>query len=86
MKAPGTILQITATAVLALLAGCDRPQATAPVADDPPALEAKKEGAAKKLSIAVCAPGAGGFTLQSTNPFFPMDVGRQSILAGESDG
>jgi hypothetical protein len=40
----------------------------------------------KKLDIALCAPGAGTFTLVSTNPYFPLDVGRQLILTGEDEG
>ena len=42
--------------------------------------------APKKLSLARCAPSQGGFTLVSTNPYFPLDVGRQLILTGEEDG
>ena len=30
--------------------------------------------------------GRGGFTLASTNPYFPMDVGRQLVLTGEDNG
>jgi hypothetical protein len=86
MKTPGTIFGVTATLVLAVVAGCDRQESTAPTAGEVPALEPKQGSASKKLSVAVCSPSAGGFTIQSTNPYFPMDVGRQSILTGESDG
>jgi hypothetical protein len=42
-------------------------------------LEGKRE-----LSIAVCAPDAGGFTLEITNPFMPYGtVGSQWILEGD---
>jgi hypothetical protein len=39
----------------------------------------------KRLGIGRCAPGPG-FTVESTNPWFPMDVGRQLILEGEEEG
>ncbi len=39
-----------------------------------------------ELSIAVCAPDAGPFSLTIDNPFSPMSVGQQSILEGEEDG
>lgn len=32
-----------------------------------------------------CEPGVG-FTVESTNPYFPMDVGRMWVLEGEDDG
>jgi hypothetical protein len=86
MHTPGMIM-IGVAATLALVSGtgCDRKAPTAPAGDEALALEAKQVGK-KKLSVAVCAPGAGGFTLQSTNPYWPLDVGRQLILTGESDG
>lgn len=40
----------------------------------------------KKLDIGICAPDAGGFTLESTNPYFPIEVGLRWVLAGEEDG
>lgn len=86
MRTPGTLSVMAATMMLAMVTGCDRKDLTSPASDDAPALEAKKEGASKKLDVAVCTPGAGGFTLQSTNPYWPLDVGRQLILTGESDG
>jgi hypothetical protein len=85
MKTPGTMIGVAATLMLGVVTGCDQKATTAPAGDETSVLEAKQVGK-KKLSLAVCAPGAGGFTLQSTNPYFPMDVGRQSILTGESDG
>ena len=34
------------------------------------------------LDLSVCSPSAGGFTLTSTNPYFPMEVGSRWILEG----
>jgi hypothetical protein len=39
------------------------------------------EGPVTPLELAVCSP-EGEFTLESTNPYFPMDVGKQWILEG----
>lgn len=33
------------------------------------------------IDLATCAPG-GEFTLESTNPYFPMDVGKKWVLEG----
>jgi hypothetical protein len=85
MKTLGMVFGVFATLLLALVA-CDRTAPTAPAGSETPALEAKQGSASKKLSVARCLPGAGAFTITSTNPFFPMDVGLQSILTGESDG
>lgn len=41
---------------------------------------------AAALDPAVCAPDAGGFTLASNNPYFPLAVGQTSWLEGEEDG
>ena len=40
---------------------------------------------ANSLDPEVCALDAGGFTLVSTNPYFPMDVGDQSTFVDEED-
>jgi hypothetical protein len=85
MNTPGTMIGVAATLVLAVVTGCDQKAPTGPTGNEPPALEAKKASTPKKLNVAVCAPGAGGFTLQS-NPYWPLDVGRQLILTGTSDG
>lgn len=73
----------TATLALALLAGCDRPEPTGPVAGAE-ALAARQ--ASKKLTIDLCAPSRGGFTTVSTNPYWPMGVGYQLVLTAEEDG
>lgn len=44
------------------------------------------QAADKKLDVEVCAPGQGGFSIVSTNPFFPLDVGSQWTYEGEEDG
>lgn len=74
-------------AALGALASCDRTSITdPPTAAAPVAPAAKSSAAPKKLSLALCAPSRGGFTLTSTNPYFPLDVGRQLVLTGEEDG
>jgi len=40
----------------------------------------------EKIDAAVCAPGAGNFTTEITNPYIPMPVGRQIVLEGKEDG
>lgn len=77
---------VTAALVLALAVACDRAQPTAPSANLTMALGSQQSVAPKKLSIGLCSPSRGGFTIQSTNPYFPMDVGRQLILTGEENG
>src|SRR5262245_50303310 len=61
---------------LVLASGCDGSDSTAP----PVSLETTK-----RLDIGICAPGLG-FTVVSTNRWFPMDVGRQLILEGKEEG
>lgn len=34
------------------------------------------------LDLAVCAPTSAGFSLTSTNPYFPMEVGSEWVLEG----
>lgn len=71
--------------LLALAAGCDTsepltlPNEAAPIAN-------AEVGASKRLDVALCAPSRGGFTVASTNPWFPMDVGRQLVLETEENG
>ena len=78
-------LRVAATSALALAGGCDRTTTTAPsAADEAVHIQA---ASAKKLSVTRCAPGRPGFTLASTNPYYPLGpVGRQWILTGEEDG
>ena len=84
MKMKGT--SIAAAFALALVVACDRTEPMAPAARLTTALGAPLGAAAQKLNVALCSPSRGGFTLQSTNPYFPMDVGRQLILTGEENG
>jgi len=37
------------------------------------------------LDIGICDPGAGGFTLEIDNEFFPLPVGKKLVLDGEED-
>jgi hypothetical protein len=39
-----------------------------------------------ELDIAVCAPEAGPFSAEITNPFLPLPVGTRWVLEGEEDG
>lgn len=74
-----------------LAAACGSPsapgEATGEVSITAPLVTAGDEGGVteKKLDISVCAPGQGGFSLVSTNAYFPMHVGRQWVLEGEED-
>jgi hypothetical protein len=85
MRRSRFMIGIASSLAVIALTGCDRTPPTAPTGHDAFPWEAKKTGTSKKMSVAVCAPGAGGFTLQS-NPYWPLDVGRQLILTGISDG
>jgi hypothetical protein len=40
----------------------------------------------KKPGLGICAPANGGFSLASTNPYFPLQVGRQWQYEGEEEG
>jgi hypothetical protein len=42
--------------------------------------------ATKATDLAVCSPGAGGFSTTSTNPYFPLQVGYVWDYAGDDDG
>jgi hypothetical protein len=81
-----TLALTLALAAASALAGCDRQTPTDPSGSGAISPVAAASPAPKKLSIARCAPGRSGFTLVSTNPYFPLDVGRQLILTGEEDG
>ena len=69
----------------ALVAGCDTSEPLTLPNEATPATVARV-GESKKLDLALCAPGRGGFTLVGTNPWFPLEVGRQLVLEGEEDG
>ena len=77
---------VAAAVVLALVIACDRVEPTAPAAHLTRTVAAPDAAPPKNLSIGLCSPGRAGFTIQSTNPYFPMDVGRQLILMGEENG
>jgi hypothetical protein len=79
-------LTISVAAGLAALVSCDRTGPTDPAGSTTAVPGPAMATAPKKLSLARCAPSRGGFTLVSTNPYFPLDVGRQLILTGEEDG
>lgn len=65
-----------------LLQGCgEEPLSGLAQSDSPLALEGSK-----KLDPSICFPSSGGFTVESTNPYFPIDVGNQWEYEGEEDG
>ena len=64
---------------LLLAMGCDASNPTQPRAPQP------TFATTKRLDVRRCAPGPG-FTVVSTNPWFPLDVGRQLVLEGEEEG
>lgn len=81
------IVETSVAAILvALLVGCETTQPTTPEEVQKVAVNAAQGTDSKKLELSLCSPGRGGFTIVSTNPWFPMDVGRQLILSGEEDG
>ncbi|MGH7556539.1 MAG: hypothetical protein ACREMD_01900 [Gemmatimonadota bacterium] len=43
---------------------------------------ARAQDVATTLDLSVCAPSAGGFSLEATNPYFPMRVGSEWVLEG----
>lgn len=43
-------------------------------------------GSVESVSPDRCSPAGGGFTFESTNPYFPLEVGRRWVLEGEDDG
>jgi hypothetical protein len=92
MSAKRAIACVVTVAAWAALAGCEEGPPLGVTLDDGTAfLDGGEPGApapsgSKKLEIGVCAPGAGGFTTASTNPYFPMQVGDQWSYGGEEDG
>lgn len=87
MRPQRVVLGVATTLVLALALGCDRMEPTAPAAGEALALKTTQGTSVKKLSVALCSPDRPGFTIASTNPYYPLGpVGRQWILTGEEDG
>ena len=78
--------RVAAVFALALSVGCDRAEPVEPGPVRTQAVSAALGSAPKKLDVSLCSPTNSGFTIVSTNPWFPMDVGRQLILTGEEDG
>jgi hypothetical protein len=48
--------------------------------------ETKLEPFVENVDIALCDPARGGYTLDITNPYFPLAVGSQSVLEGSLGG
>lgn len=77
---------LCAVALTSALAACDGRAPTAPVSFEPSIPSPAAQAGSKRLSIGLCSPSRGGFTTQSTNPYFPMTVGRQWVFEGEENG
>ena len=86
MKTLKMTASIVAAIALALVVGCDRTDLTAPPAQQAVALQSKQASTRKVVSVTLCSPSGGGFTLASTNPYWPLTVGRQLTLTGEEEG
>jgi hypothetical protein len=69
-----------ALAPLLLLAACGDSDPT------DPASGAFAAASAKKLDLAACDPGQGGFATTSTNPWFPFAEGNTWSYEGDDDG
>lgn len=63
-------LKTAAAAALLVLAACGGNAAVDALADAP------------EIDISVCDPAGGPFTLEITNPYFPLAVGQQTVLEG----
>lgn len=79
MQIRGGILGFAAAVGVALQLACERPF---------PSQEQSSETLAtvQQLSLDLCSPDRGGFTLESRNAYFPLQVGRQWVLEGEEGG
>jgi hypothetical protein len=86
MKTLKMTASIVATIALALVVACDRKDPTAPPAQQAVGLQSMQASTRKVVSVTLCSPSGGGFTLASTNPYWPLTVGRQLILNGEEEG
>src|SRR5688500_3569862 len=73
------LVSLAMAAAGALLVGCGETALTS-LEDADGGLETQ---GTKKLNPELCSPDAGGFTLNSTNPYFPMDVGNQWFFEGD---
>jgi hypothetical protein len=75
---------LLATAVLLVLQGCSQGLSTN--VDGTGATRGSLSASTTKLSLDLCDPAQGGFSLVSTNAFFPIQVGQQWRFEGEEDG
>lgn len=48
--------------------------------------QAEEKPEEKVLDLSLCEPSQGGFSPESTNPYFPIAVGQQWTYEGEEDG
>ncbi len=78
------ILGLTVGFGLTLLQACDDAPPTSPDQRLRALAPRAQTSPEKKLDLDFCAP-SGDFTLVSSNPYFPMQVGQQWELEGEED-
>lgn len=86
------IAGLGAVAACALLVGCEETlpleSEFAALSEDPVEISLDRTlglQSHKNLSTELCSPALGGFTIVSTNPYFPMEVGDQWLYEGEED-
>lgn len=77
MERARTVLLSLAIGMLPVVACDDTPTSNADTNPGP--------GGETRLDLALCSPDNPGFSLVSTNPFFPMPVGSRWVLEGEED-
>jgi hypothetical protein len=68
---------------MSLAVGFVKAQGLKPASDFNEALVIKKNS---DLDIGICDPDAGPFSLEITNPYFPLPVGKAWLLEGVEDG
>lgn len=89
MRTHGIAITITTALSFVLLTACDSSEPITASPDDAfpsSSFQLAQAAAPKMLNVDRCSPGLGGFTIVSTNPFIPMQVGRQWVYTGEEDG
>jgi hypothetical protein len=94
---PRTALCSAIVVVVFLVPACDKAPspAASPTAVETPesantasavSVTANDSSKPKKPGVELCAPATGGFSLASTNPYFPLQVGHQWQYEGEEEG
>lgn len=68
------------------LTACQEGELTSPIQGGVLAGRAAVSNTETKLNVALCSPSRGGFTINFTNPYFPVVVGAQSVFQGDENG